>query len=153
MSRALSIADQMAIEARDLPKIAASQSTVSVYRQQDIASEIVTAINKAKGAAVIIVWDGCDRPEDTEQLKGNALRVTSRYNVQLFYAPVLKPGGTTIDEIAEELMTHFDNWYPVKQAVSRDVWMRFRGASLTPEEGWLLYELSFDIVIQFSNPT
>lgn len=152
MSRALSIADQMAVEARALPKIAASGSTVSVYRQQDVSSEIVNAINKAKGAAVIIVWDGCDRPEENEQLKGASLRVTSRYNIQLFYAPVLRPGGTTIDEIAEEIMTHFDNWVPVRQAVSRDQWMRFRGASLSPEEGWLLYELAFDITIQFSNP-
>ena len=152
MSRALSIADQMAVEALALPKIAASGSTVTVYRQQNIASEIQNAISKAKGAAVVIVWDGCDRPEETEQLKGDSLRVLSRYNVQLFYAPVLKPGGTTIDEIAEELMTHFDNWYPTEQAVSRDVWMRFRGAALSPEDGWLLYELAFDITIQFSNP-
>jgi hypothetical protein len=141
----------MAIEARTLPAL--STSTVSVYRQQDIGSEIANAINKARGAAVVIVWDGYDRPEDTEQLKGQALRVLSRYNVQLFFAPVLKPGGKTVDEVAEALMLQFDNWTSTSTPTSRDVWMRFRGASLSPEDGWLLYELAFDIVIQFSNPT
>lgn len=155
MSRALSIADQMAVEARDLPKIAASGSTVSVYRQQDLASEINTAIKKAKGAAVVIVWDGYERPEENMELKGQAVRVVSRYSVQLFYAPVLKPGGTTVDEIAEELITHFDAWTPTRQAVSRDVWMRFRGATPDPDEesGLMVYDLTFEIVIQFSNPT
>ena len=148
MSRALEIADQMAIEARLLPEL--STSTVSVYRQQNVASEIETAINKARGSAVIIVWDGYDRPEDTQQLKGNSIRLVSRYNVQCFFAPVLKPNGRTVDEIAEALLVHFDNWTATDKPTNRDTWMRFRGASLTPEDGWLLYELAFDKVIQFS---
>ena len=149
MSRALAIADQMAIEARLLPEL--STSTVSVYRQQNVASEIENAINKARGSAVVIVWDGCDRPEEAEDLKGRNLRVVSRYNVQCFFAPVLKPDGRTVDDIAEALMVHFDNWTESHKPTNRDTWMRFRGASLTPEDGWLLYELAFDKVIQFSN--
>lgn len=144
----------MAIEARLLPKIAAS-STVHVYRQQDLTSEIATAIDKAMGAAVIIVWDGYERPAENEQLKGRAVRVVSRYSVQLFYAPILNEGGTTVDEIAEELMTHFDAWVPTSSATSPDVWMRFRGATPDPDEesGLMVYDLTFEIVIQFSNPT
>lgn len=153
MSRALSTADQMALEAKALPIIVSSGSTVHVYRQQDIRNEILNAINKARGAAVVIVWDGYDRPEDMEQLKGEDIRTISRYNVQLFFAPVLRPGGTTIDEIAEALIVLFDDWTPSCRPTNRDRWMRFRNATLTPDEGWLLYELIFEIPIQFSNPT
>lgn len=136
----------MAIEARNLPRL--STSTVSVYRQQDIASEIANAINKARGAAVVIVWDGFSRPEEVDRVLGP--QVLSSYKLQLFFAPVLKPGGITIDEIAEDLVRHFDNWTPTNTPTDAAMRMWFRTADLSPEDGWLLYELNFDIRIQFT---
>jgi hypothetical protein len=122
-------------------EVALDGVTVIVDRQKDILTQINTAVAKASGCVVTILWTGFGRTPTGERAATYVLRIYSR--------PVLLDGNYPADDIVERIDTVLDEWVPAGASISGHCLykMNGEGADLVPDRNFLLYEMPYSVKI------
>jgi len=115
--------------------------TVIVDRQKDILTQVNTAVAKATGCVVTILWTGFGRAPTGERTATYVLRVYSR--------PVLLDGNYPADDIVERIDVVLDEFVPAGASSTGHCHykMNGEGADLVPDRNYLVYEMPYSVKI------
>ena len=114
-SKALMYADLMSDRIKTAPvegeietPLDITDLAVLVYEQKAIANKINAAVDKSKGAAIVITWEGFT------VLDKNAARprLAHRYNICVWSSPIIDQGAFPADQIIESLINRLWQWVP-----------------------------------------
>lgn len=81
---------------------------VIVYRQKKIQSEIDAAVAKAKGTAIVILWQGFR----TLEKNAHRPRLAQTYNVSVWSKPIIAGDALTADDVMESILLRLWHWTP-----------------------------------------
>jgi len=113
---------------------------VIVDRQKNILSEVAKAVGKAKGTAVVILWDGYRSEDDN----GTSPRLANSYQIRVYSKPVIAGANLTADDVMESIMKRLWHWQPV----AGDPYFneaKIRDGGLVPDKSFLVYDLTVTI--------
>jgi hypothetical protein len=109
---------------------------VIVDRQKNILSMISLAVSKAKGTAIVILWDGF-RSEDGEQASP---RLVNSYQIRVYSKPVIAGDNLLADDVMESIILRLWQWRPVAgDAYFNEA--RIVDGGLIPDKAFLVYDL------------
>jgi hypothetical protein len=113
---------------------------VIVYRQKEVNSQVNAAVAKAKGTAIVIVWQGF-RTLDANAKKP---RLTQTYNITVWSKPIIAGDELKADDVMESIIARMWHWIPVPgshtqgEAVVED-------GGLVPDKTFLKYDCEVTI--------
>jgi hypothetical protein len=146
MSRSLDIADL--IKARLEAVSALAGIDVVVDRQRNITALIASAVGKAKGNCITILYEGFSVPDPNSA----GPRLLVRYTIRDYCRPILEKAtkgdrdAIYADEVIEEIAKSLHHWVPEHAHSFGE--MTVTGGDLVPDPRWLIYELEAEVAVQ-----
>lgn len=114
---------------------------VIVDRQKDILSEVTKAVAKAKGTAIVILYEGFKvDDEDAGQP-----RLTGTYNVCVWSKPIIAGGNLPADEVLESVILRLWQWIPQGSHCNEEALVTNGG--LVPDRKFLKYDCEVTIPV------
>jgi hypothetical protein len=104
MSRFYEQADAICTSLQALPILA--DCRIVVDRQHDILSDLRKVIGKQIGNLILVSWTG----GTNKDISADGPRIESGFSVTLFSKPILRPGETPADDLAEAIANHLHDW-------------------------------------------
>lgn len=147
MSKALDLADEMAAYLETLPEL--SGIDVIVDRQKDIETEILKAVEKSKGAAVVILYvGGKNIHKDGKQF----LYKKHKYSISVHCLSMIQTEDQMpADDIVETVELAMNGWKsPSNTKRCQDV-VHVEGDELVPHESLLIYDVQMSLAAVLTN--
>ena len=139
MSKALNIADEMAVYLRTL--VALDGIEVIVDRQKDIEQKILNAVSASSGAEVVILYVGGRNPNPERM---SSLRKTCKFSVTVETLPVIQTDEQAkSDELVEAIQAALHGWRSATQHCAEG--MRVLGDELVPDNTLLRMDVQVEI--------
>ena len=142
MSEALGIADAIKAKLETVPTLAGVD--VIVDRQKDLAAMVSTAVGKAKGAVILILWTG--GTNDDPDASGP--RLTTDFEVSVYCTPVIRKDEAPADDIAEAVAKALHLWTPPGGAGDAYEKMIVRRVTNPPDPKYLVYQIDARLPVQ-----
>jgi len=107
---------------------------VLVYKQKKIQSEIDTAIAKARGTAVVILWQGF------ATLDKNAARprLAQTYTITVWSKPIIAGDNLPADDVMESIVNRLWQWVPLGKHAHGEA--EIRDGGLVADTKFLKYD-------------
>lgn len=116
------------------------EESVIVDRQKDINTMTSVAVAKAKGTAIVILWDGQAVADENAKRP----RVELSYNISVHSKPVIAAGDFPADDVMESIINRLWHWVP--QGRHQQYEVKIRPGGLVPHKSFLIYDLGAVIV-------
>ena len=114
---------------------------VIVDRQKNILSEVTKAVAKARGTAVVILWEGFT----TVDKNSARPRLAHSYNITVWSKPILAGANLAADDVMESLIARLWHWKPTGGHAFSEA--EVRNGGLVPDSKFLKYDLEVLIPI------
>jgi len=107
---------------------------IIVDRQKDIQTLAAKAVAKARGTAIVILWD------DQAVADKNAKRpkMAYSYNIAVWSKPVISQGEFPADDVMESIITRLWHWVPQGGHQHKEV--EITPGGLVPHKSFLIYD-------------
>jgi hypothetical protein len=116
---------------------------IIVDRQKNILSDVTKAVAKAKGTAVVILWEGFQ----TVDKNSARPRLAHSYNISVWSKPVLAGVNLAADDVMESIIARLWHWKPTGGHAFSEADVRNGG--LVPDSKFLKYDC--EVVIPVSH--
>lgn len=116
---------------------------IIVDRQKNILSDVTKAVAKAKGTAVVILWEGFT----TADKNSARPRLAHSYNITVWSKPILAGANLAADDVMESIIARLWHWRPSGGHAFSEV--EVRNGGLVPDAKFLKYDL--EVVIPVSH--
>lgn len=114
---------------------------IIVDRQKNILSDVTKAVAKAKGTAVVILWEGFT----TVDKNSARPRLAHSYNITVWSKPVLAGANLAADDVMESIIARLWQWKPAGGHAFSEADVRNGG--LVPDAKFLKYDCEVIIPI------
>lgn len=114
---------------------------VIVDRQKDILSDVTKAVAKAKGTAIVILFEGFK----TDDADAGQPRLTNTYNVCVWSKPVIAGQNLPADDVLESVILRLWQWVPVGAHFHQEATVTNGG--LVPDRKFLKYDCEVSIPV------
>ena len=143
MSRFLDMADLVAARLEETPGL--EGVPVVVDRQKQIATLVATAVGKARGACITILFEGFTNPDPENSMP----RLLARYSIRIYSLPVIQQAKAAADQVyADDVVSAvakaLHNWWDSSQSHSFGE-MKITGGDLVQDPKWLIYEIDAQV--------
>ena len=117
------------VDLTDLPA-----DSVIVDKQKDILTMASKAVAKAKGTAIVILWDG----HAIADKNAKRPRMDLSFTVSVWSRPVISGGVLAADDVMESIINRLWQWVPQGGHPNNEVVIRPGG--LVPHKSFLIYD-------------
>ena len=116
---------------------------VIVDRQKNILVEVTKSVAKARGTAVVILWEGWT-PVDKNSKRP---RLAHSYNITVWSKPIIAGANLAADDVMESIIARLWHWKPTGGHAFSEA--EVRNGGLVPDAKFLKYDL--EVVIPVSH--
>lgn len=116
---------------------------IIVDRQKSILTSVTTAVAKATGTAITILWAGWTVADKNARTP----RLAHRYTVTIWSRPVIAGDALPADDVAESAINRLWHWRPVGAHAFSEA--QPENGGLVPNKSFLIYD--FEVVIPISH--
>lgn len=153
MSKAITVAEAIrtrlltAPASNEIPTLvnltALGAAGIIVDRQKEVLELVSTAVGKAVGTAIVILWDGHSVANENT----GKPRMNYSYTLQVWSRPKLASGAFPADDVMESIIARMWQWIPSGGHSHHEV--KIRPGGMVPNKSYLIYDLGVLVPVSY----